>query len=63
MPRKIIKDVFFRDKEEEAPLVEELEMEKTKKTGFFQIFNILFDFNFVGRFRLCGIKQDFHGRY
>ena len=35
MPRKIIKDVFLRDKKEEMPLVEELEMEKTKKAGFF----------------------------
>ena len=34
MPRKIIKDVFLRDKKEEMPLVEELEMEKTKKSRF-----------------------------
>ena len=33
MPRKIIKDVFLRNKEE-RPLVEELEMEKTKKSRF-----------------------------
>ena len=31
MPRKIIKDIFLRNKEEERPLAEELEMEKTKK--------------------------------
>ena len=42
MPRKIIKDVFFRDKEEEAPLVEELEMEKTKKSRFLFKFLIFF---------------------
>ena len=35
MPRKIIKDVFLRNKEEERPLLEELEMEKTKKSRFF----------------------------
>ena len=34
MPRKIIKDIFLRNKEEERPLVEELEMEKTKKSRF-----------------------------
>lgn len=42
MPRKIIKDVFLRDKEEEMPLVEELEMEKTKKSRFFFKFLIFF---------------------
>lgn len=42
MPRKIIKDVFLRDKEEERPLVEELEMEKTKKSRFFFKFLIFF---------------------
>ena len=35
MPRKIIKDVFLRNKVEERPLLEELEMEKTKKSRFF----------------------------
>jgi len=34
MPRKIIKDIFLKNKEEERPLVEELEMEKTKKSRF-----------------------------
>ena len=42
MPRKIIKDVFLRDKKEEKPLLEELEMEKTKKSRFVFKFIIFF---------------------
>lgn len=42
MPRKIIKDIFFKDKKEERPLVEELEMEKTKKSRFLFKFVIFF---------------------
>lgn len=42
MPRKIIKDVFLREKEEERPLIEELEMEKTKKSRFLFKFIISF---------------------
>jgi len=41
MPRKIIKDIFLRNKEE-RPLVEELEMEKTKKSRF--IFKLIISF-------------------
>ena len=41
MPRKIIKDIFLRDKTE-RPLVEELEMEKTKKSRF--IFKLIISF-------------------
>ena len=41
MPRKIIRDVFLRGKEEERPLVEELEMEKQKKSRFLFKFAIL----------------------
>ncbi|OHA54535.1 MAG: hypothetical protein A2Z62_00640 [Candidatus Terrybacteria bacterium RIFCSPLOWO2_02_42_20] len=41
MPRKIIKDVFLR-KKEERPLVEELEMEKTKKSRF--LFKLVISF-------------------
>ena len=41
MPRKIIKDVFLR-KKEERPLVEELEMEKTKKSRF--LFKLVLSF-------------------
>ena len=41
MPRKIIKDVFLRNKEEK-PLVEELEMEKTKKSRF--LFKLVISF-------------------
>ena len=42
MPRKIIKDIFLRNKEEERPLAEELEMEKTKKNRFLFKFIISF---------------------
>ena len=41
MPRKIIKDIFLRDKTE-RPLVEELEMEKTKKSRF--LFKLIMSF-------------------
>jgi len=41
MPRKIIKDIFLRDKTE-RPLVEELEMEKTKKSRF--LFKLIISF-------------------
>ena len=41
MPRKIIKDIFLRDKTE-RPLVEELEMEKTKKSRF--LFKLVISF-------------------
>ena len=41
MSRKIIKDIFLRNKEE-RPLVEELEMEKTKKSRF--IFKLIISF-------------------
>ena len=41
MPRKIIKDIFLRDKTE-RPLVEELKMEKTKKSRF--IFKLIISF-------------------
>jgi len=41
MPRKIIKDIFLRNKEE-RPLVEELEMEKTKKSRF--LFKLVISF-------------------
>ena len=42
MPRKIIKDVFLKNKEREIPLDEELEMEKTKKSRF--IFKLIISF-------------------
>src|SRR3989344_8455696 len=42
MPRKIIKDVFLKNKEREIPLDEELEMEKTKKSRF--IFKFIISF-------------------
>ena len=41
MSRKIIKDIFLRNKEE-RPLVEELEMEKTKKSRF--LFKLIISF-------------------
>ena len=41
MTRKIIKDIFLRDKTE-RPLVEELEMEKTKKSRF--LFKLIISF-------------------
>jgi len=34
MPKKIIKDVFLREKEETVPLNEELKMEKARRGGF-----------------------------
>ena len=42
MPRKIIKDVFLKNREREIPLDEELEMEKTKKSRFLFKFIISF---------------------
>ena len=42
MPRKIIKDVFLKERKEERPLGEELEMEKTKKSRFVFKFIIFF---------------------
>ena len=47
--------MFLRDKGKKCLLWKSWKW-KNKKAGFFQIFNILFDFNFVGRFRLCGVK-------
>mgnify|MGYP001599759948 CR=1 FL=1 len=42
MPKKIIKDIFFKSKKREMPLVEELKMEKTKKSRFLFKFLIFF---------------------
>lgn len=35
MPKKILKDIFFKEKNEEIPLNEELKMEDAKKSRFF----------------------------
>lgn len=42
MPRRIMKDIFLKDKKKERPLAEELEMEKTKKGRF--LFKFLISF-------------------
>lgn len=42
MPRKIMKDVFLREKREDVPLREELENEKNKKSRF--VFKVIISF-------------------
>lgn len=45
MPKKIIKDVFLREREETAPLNEELKVEKTRRGRFF--LKVVFVFIFL----------------
>lgn len=58
MPRKIIKDVFLRHKNKERPLVEELEMEKTKKSRFiFKVFMFFLILILLGAFGAVALNR------
>lgn len=58
MPKKIIKDIFFRNKKEERPLVEELEMEKTKKSRFlFKFLMLVFILALLGAFGVVALNR------
>ena len=58
MPKKIIKDIFFKNKKEERPFVEELEMEKIKKSRFlFKFLVLVFILALLGAFGVIALNR------